>query len=101
MADLSGLGLPIAQVPLVETSRIIAPVWFRPLQELVRIVSAGAVQTYTVATLPGTINVNVRPLVGARAIVTDANASTFASIVAAGGSTTVPVYYDGTNWRVG
>lgn len=38
---------------------------------------------------------------GARGFVTDANATTFASIVAGGGSNGVPVYHDGTNWRVG
>lgn len=40
-------------------------------------------------------------LKGARSFVTDANATTFASIVAAGGANNVPVYCDGTNWRIG
>jgi len=49
----------------------------------------------TVASLPaGTA-------AGVRSFVTDANATTFASIVAGGGSTKVPVYSDGTNWRIG
>jgi hypothetical protein len=39
--------------------------------------------------------------VGRRRFVTDANATTFASIVAGGGSNNVPVYDDGTNWRIG
>jgi hypothetical protein len=52
-------------------------------------------KTYTVATLPGS------PVKGWVAMVTDANATTFASIVAGGGSNNVPVYYDGTNWRIG
>ena len=38
---------------------------------------------------------------GARAFVTDANATTFAAIVAGGGANKVPVYSDGTNWRIG
>ncbi len=38
---------------------------------------------------------------GARAFVTDATASTFASTVAGGGAISVPVYSDGTNWKVG
>lgn len=38
---------------------------------------------------------------GAFAYVTDANATTFASVVAGGGASTVPVYSDGTNWRIG
>ncbi|MCT7662320.1 hypothetical protein [Shinella kummerowiae] len=38
---------------------------------------------------------------GSRRLVNDANATTFNSIVAAGGANTVPVYSDGTNWRIG
>lgn len=38
---------------------------------------------------------------GARAFVSDANATTFGSIVAGGGANKVPVYSDGTNWRIG
>lgn len=38
---------------------------------------------------------------GARSFVTDANATTFASVVAGGGSNGVPVYSDGTSWRIG
>lgn len=53
--------------------------------------------TLTVATLPTAASAGA----GARAFVTDANATTFASIVAAGGANGVPVYSDGTNWRIG
>lgn len=51
----------------------------------------------TVASLPpaGTAGA------GARSQVTDANATTFQSIVAGGGANVVPVYSDGTNWRIG
>lgn len=38
---------------------------------------------------------------GYKAFVTDANATTFQSIVAGGGANKVPVYSDGTNWRIG
>ena len=38
---------------------------------------------------------------GARRIVTDATVTTFASVVAGSGSNVVPVYSDGTNWRIG
>jgi hypothetical protein len=38
---------------------------------------------------------------GARAFVTDATSTTFASTVAGGGSNKVPVYSDGTNWKIG
>lgn len=39
--------------------------------------------------------------VGARAFATDATVTTFASAVAGGGSNIVPVYSDGTVWRIG
>ena len=51
----------------------------------------------TVATLPTA----VAGLAGARAFVSDATATTFASIVAGGSTNAVPVYCDGTNWRIG
>jgi len=38
---------------------------------------------------------------GKRAFASDANATTFHSIVAGGGSNFVPVFSDGTNWRIG
>jgi hypothetical protein len=52
---------------------------------------------YTVATLPSATTQGV----GARAFVTDSSVTTFRSVVAGGGSTAVPVFSDGTNWRVG
>ena len=53
--------------------------------------------TYAVAGLPAAGTAGA----GARAFVTDANATTFASIVAGSGANGVPVYSDGTNWRIG
>jgi len=38
---------------------------------------------------------------GARAFVTDSNATTYLSTVAGGGSNKVPVVSDGTNWLIG
>ena len=52
---------------------------------------------YTVATLPSAATSGT----GARAFVSDANATTFASTVAGGGANAVPVYSDGTNWKIG
>ena len=49
---------------------------------------------YTVSTLP-TANF------GYRAFVSDATATTFGSVVVGGGSNKVPVYADGTNWKIG
>lgn len=67
----------------------------RPLDIYVtRVVRTGAT---TVASLPSAATVTA----GARMLVTDANAPTFAAVVAGGGSTVVPVYSDGAVWRVG
>jgi len=49
---------------------------------------------YTVATLPTGSQ-------GMKAFVSDATATTFASVVAGGGANPIPVYHDGTNWRIG
>jgi hypothetical protein len=40
-------------------------------------------------------------IAGDRSFVTDATATTFNSIVAGTGSNKVPVFSDGTNWRIG
>lgn len=64
---------------------------------LVTIDSIGAkLPTLTVGTLPAAASHT-----GYRANVSDANATTFNSIVAAGGTNYVPVFCDGTNWRIG
>jgi hypothetical protein len=52
---------------------------------------------YTVATLPTPGSAGI----GGRATVTDANATTFGSVVAGGGANTVPVYSDGLSWKIG
>ena len=54
-------------------------------------------QNYTVATLPSAVTSGV----GARSFVTDALAPGFGATVAGGGAVAVPVYSDGTNWKVG
>lgn len=55
------------------------------------------VSAVTVANLPSAATAGA----GARATVTDATATTFASTVAGGGANIVPVYSDGTNWKIG
>jgi hypothetical protein len=52
---------------------------------------------FTVATLPSPTTINV----GVRAFVSDATATTFNSIVVGGGSNKLPIFCDGTNWRIG
>jgi hypothetical protein len=54
-------------------------------------------QTYTVATLPSASTSGV----GSRSFVTDALAPAFGATVVTGGAIAVPVYSDGTNWKVG
>ena len=56
-----------------------------------------ALTVYTVATLPSAVTSGV----GARGFVSDATATTFASTVSGGGANKVPVYSDGTNWKIG
>jgi len=56
-----------------------------------------ALTNYTVATLPSAVTSGK----GARSFVTDALGPTFGATVAAGGAIAVPVYSDGTNWKVG
>jgi hypothetical protein len=58
-------------------------------------------KTYTVAQLPAASSA----LIGTRAVVTDSNAASYTAgigaTVAAGGSTVVPVFCNGTNWLIG
>lgn len=56
-----------------------------------------ATTNYTVATLPSAVDSGV----GARSFVTNALTPTFGATVVGGGSVKVPVYSDGTNWKVG
>jgi hypothetical protein len=51
----------------------------------------------TVASLPTASATNA----GTRTFVSDSSVTTFGSTVAGGGTTTVPVYSNGTNWKVG
>jgi len=52
---------------------------------------------YTVATLPTAANAGK----GTRAMVSDATSPTFGATVAGAGAVTIPVFSDGTNWKVG
>lgn len=49
----------------------------------------------TVAGLP------TSPTQGMRRMVTDANSTTFHAAVVGGGANVVPVYYDGSGWKIG
>ena len=54
----------------------------------------------TVTTVAG-LATAVTALRGCRSFVTDALGPTFGATVVGGGAVSVPVYYDGTNWKVG
>jgi len=55
------------------------------------------VEAVTVANLPSAVVAGA----GARAMVSNANSTTFNSVVAGGGANIVPVFSDGTAWRIG
>lgn len=59
--------------------------------------SAFTTGSQTIAQLPAAATAGA----GARAFVTDANSTTFLSVVASGGANKVPVVSDGTNWLIG
>lgn len=59
----------------------------------------GPIRTHT--TTVGSLMAAATAGAGARDFVTDATATTFASVVAGGGTNGVPVYSDGTNWLIG
>jgi len=69
--------------------------YFNQLDNFSRQLSAST--PVTVANLPSASTAGV----GSRSFVIDSSVSTFGSTVAGGGSTKVPVYSDGTNWKVG
>jgi hypothetical protein len=78
--------------------------WVRSLYDTVRDLDArvGSLEdTVEQLTTPIAVGALPAPVAGARAFVNDANATTFASIVASGGANLVPVYSDGANWRIG
>ena len=56
-----------------------------------------ATTNFTVANLPSATDSGS----GARAFVSDATGPTFGATVVGGGAVKVPVYSDGTNWKVG
>ncbi len=55
----------------------------------------------TATVLTSNLPTPVAALKGARSFVSNASAATFASTFNSGGANNVPVYCDGTNWRVG
>lgn len=62
--------------------------------------SGNSTTTIGVSTVAGLPPIATVPQ-GTRRVVTDANATTFLSTVAGGGSNVVPVMSNGTNWVIG
>jgi hypothetical protein len=74
--------------------------FFRDLEALLETLQTALEETgqtvLTVATLPSAAG-----RTGVRYMVSDANATTFNSIVAGGGSNVVPVFSNNVTWRIG
>jgi hypothetical protein len=76
--------------------------YFNQLDNILGQMTSGATilpptTVFTVATLPSAATSGA----GARSFVSDAASPTFGATVAGSGAVTVPVYSDGTNWKVG
>jgi hypothetical protein len=66
------------------------------LNSLIAVVNTSST-VYTVNTLPDAAVAGL----GTRTFVSDSSVTTFNANLVGGGTTTVPVYSDGTNWKVG
>ena len=106
--DLNKVAAPNMPLPPLEYDRVyfdqmlnILRLYFNRIDALTTQLMASGVMppltNYTVATLPSAVTSGK----GARSFVTDALAPTFGATVVTGGAVAVPVYSDGTNWKVG
>jgi hypothetical protein len=87
--------VPLYEVPMVEQigeKLVNNRVWYRYFQN---VTDSNEYDACAVANLPK------QATQGSSGYATDATASTFYSVVAGGGALFVPVFYDGTNWRIG
>ena len=106
--ELNKVAAPNMPLPPEEYNRMyfdqmlnILRLYFNRLDALTGQLTASGVMppltNYTVATLPSAVTSGA----GARSFVTDALAPAFGATVVTGGAIAVPVYSDGTNWKVG
>jgi len=106
--ELNKVASPNLPLPPDEYNRVyfdqmlnILRLYFNRLDALnTQLMASGVVPpltNYTVATLPSAVTSGK----GARSFVTDALGPTFGATVVTGGAIAVPVYSDGTNWKVG
>lgn len=96
---ISPPALPLARDeysrPYQDQFNSILRLYFVQLNAVVNLLQVPA--TYLVADLPNAIDAGV----GARSFVTNATSLTFGATVVGGGAVRIPVYSDGTNWKVG
>jgi len=93
--DANVHAVPLYEVPLIDViagKPVNNRIWYRYFQNNS---DSDEFDPCTVGNLPKQVTA------GGRGFVTDATASTFYSVVAGGGALFVPVFYDGTNWRIG
>jgi hypothetical protein len=106
--ELNKVAAPNLPLPPTEYDRVyfdqmlnILRLYFNRLDALTtQLMTSGVVPpltNYTVATLPSAVTSGK----GARSFVTDALGPVFGATVVTGGAVAVPVYSDGTNWKVG
>jgi len=106
--ELNKVAAPNMPLPPLEYDRVyfdqmlnILRLYFNRIDALTTQLMASGVMppltNYTVATLPSAVTSGK----GARSFVTDALGPTFGATVVTGGAVAVPVYSDGTNWKVG
>jgi len=106
--DLNKVAAPNMPLPPDQYNRVyfdqmlnILRLYFNRIDALTtQLMASGVVPpltNYTVATLPSAVTSGK----GARAFVTDALGPTFGATVVTGGAIAVPVYSDGTDWKVG
>ena len=106
--ELNKVAAPNMPLPPLEYDRVyfdqmlnILRLYFNRIDALTtQLMASGVVPpltNYTVATLPSAVTSGT----GARAFVTDALGPTFGATVVTGGAIAVPVYSDGSNWKVG
>jgi hypothetical protein len=99
LTKVSPPALPLAQDqygrPYQDQLNNVLRLYFERLNSAVALLQTPPV--FLVADLPSAAGSGV----GARSFVTDANGPTFGATVVGGGAVKVPVYSDGTNWKVG
>lgn len=98
---MKNLAFPAPSVPVTRAGGLVDKPWYQALREAEKKINDlnaafGDMTAVAVADLP-----SASSFPWARRFVTDANALTFHGVVAGGGTHSVPVYSDGSTWRIG